>query len=118
MDTEHGFRLLFEGNPQPMWVFHRETLNFLELNRAAIAHYGYSREEFLGMCLGDVVRNQDIPQLLHSIGGDRPLQNVGVGEHRLKSGLLVEVEAVVHSLEFKGARRFRCPQRHYRVEED
>ena len=41
------FRLLFEVNPLPMWVYDRETLRFVEANQAAVAHYGYSREEFL-----------------------------------------------------------------------
>src|SRR4029078_8628177 len=34
------FRLLFEGNPVPMWVIDRETLRFLAVNEAAVVHYG------------------------------------------------------------------------------
>lgn len=49
MKTEERYRLLFEANPQPMWVFDRETLRFLAVNDAAVSHYGYSREEFLAM---------------------------------------------------------------------
>src|SRR6202021_1485331 len=48
------FRLLFAHNPLPMWVYDLETLRFLEVNDAAIAHYGYSREEFLGLNLSDI----------------------------------------------------------------
>ena len=50
------FRLLFAANPLPMWVFDQATLRFLEVNDAAVAHYGYARDEFLAMkhrrCLG------------------------------------------------------------------
>ena len=43
------FRLLFDHNPIPMWVFGSEHLRFLAVNDAAIKHYGYSREQFLAM---------------------------------------------------------------------
>jgi PAS domain-containing protein len=43
------FRLLFDNNPMPMWVFDAETTGFLSVNDAAVQHYGYSREKFLQM---------------------------------------------------------------------
>ena len=48
---EASFRLLFDHNPMPMWVFDIETTRFLSVNDAAIQHYGYSRGEFVGMKL-------------------------------------------------------------------
>jgi NO-binding membrane sensor protein with MHYT domain len=45
--AEESFRLLFEGNPVPMWLFDPETLKFLAVNDAAVVHYGYDRESFL-----------------------------------------------------------------------
>ena len=45
--SEGEFRKLFDANPTPMWVYDTATLRFLEVNEAAIAQYGYSREEFL-----------------------------------------------------------------------
>jgi len=35
--NEASFRLLFAGNPLPMWVYDLSTLQFLEVNAAAIA---------------------------------------------------------------------------------
>ncbi|WP_233022268.1 putative bifunctional diguanylate cyclase/phosphodiesterase [Rhodopseudomonas boonkerdii] len=49
-----SFRLLFDGNPMPMWVFEAETMRFLSVNDAAIAHYGYEREAFLRMGLREI----------------------------------------------------------------
>ncbi|WP_407175323.1 putative bifunctional diguanylate cyclase/phosphodiesterase [Bradyrhizobium sp. STM 3562] len=46
---EASFRLLFDSNPMPMWVFDPETTGFLKVNDAAVQHYGYSREKFLSM---------------------------------------------------------------------
>lgn len=56
---EQSFRLLFENNPMPMWVFDEETFEFLNINDAAIAHYGYSREQFLSMKIGDIWPNDE-----------------------------------------------------------
>ena len=38
--AEQRYRLLFERNPVPMWVYDLETMAFLEVNDAAVAHYG------------------------------------------------------------------------------
>ena len=51
---EASFRLLFDNNPMPMWVFDAETTGFLSVNDAAVQHYGYSREKFLGMTLREI----------------------------------------------------------------
>ena len=45
------YRLLFAGNPHPMWMYDRDTLAFLQVNDAAIEHYGYTREDFQQMTL-------------------------------------------------------------------
>ena len=44
--SESTFRLLFEHNPLPTWVFDCETLRFLQVNEAAVRQYGYSASEF------------------------------------------------------------------------
>jgi diguanylate cyclase (GGDEF)-like protein/PAS domain S-box-containing protein len=51
---EASFRLLFDNNPMPMWVFSAETTRFLGVNDAAIQHYGYAREKFLAMKLDEI----------------------------------------------------------------
>ena len=47
-----------------MWVFDHETLAFLEVNDAAVEHYGYSREEFLAMTLTDIRPPEDVPAMI------------------------------------------------------
>ena len=51
---EASFRLLFDNNPMPMWVFDVQTTRFLSVNDAAIQHYGYGRGKFLSMKLQDI----------------------------------------------------------------
>ena len=53
-DSERQYRLIFDSNPNPMWVFDLTTPAILEVNEAAIQFYGYTREEFLAMTLSDL----------------------------------------------------------------
>jgi diguanylate cyclase (GGDEF)-like protein/PAS domain S-box-containing protein len=48
-NATESFRLLFESNPVPMWVVERDGLKFLDVNAAAVEHYGYTRDQFLNM---------------------------------------------------------------------
>jgi diguanylate cyclase (GGDEF)-like protein/PAS domain S-box-containing protein len=59
VEAEESFRLLFEGNPVPMWLFDLETLKFMAVNDTATAHYGYDRGSFLKMTLLDMVPQED-----------------------------------------------------------
>jgi len=58
-----SYRLLFEKNPLPMWVFDIETLRFLDVNDAAVQKYGYSRSDFLAMTLGYIGPREDVARL-------------------------------------------------------
>jgi PAS domain S-box-containing protein len=58
------FGLMFHNNPLPMWLFDLKTLRFVEVNRAAILHYGYSREEFLQMRISDIRPSEQVQNLL------------------------------------------------------
>ena len=58
------FRMLFAANPLPMWIYDRTTLQFLEVNEAAIRRYGYERAEFLAMTIADIRPPDDVEGLL------------------------------------------------------
>jgi two-component system cell cycle sensor histidine kinase/response regulator CckA len=104
-ESEGRYRLLFEGNPLPMWVFDVETLAFLAVNDAAVHHYGYSRDEFLSMTIKDIRPREDIPALLEHVSeANGTLDKAGVWRHRRKDGQLIEVEIVSHELVFAGRR--------------
>ncbi len=61
------YRVLFEGNPSPMWVFDVQSLQILAVNQAAISSYGYSREEFLSLTLRDIHTAEDVAALTESM---------------------------------------------------
>ena len=104
-DSEKQYRVLFDRNPQPMWIYDLETLSFLAVNEAAIQHYGFSREEFLGMTIRDIRPAGDVPELLDSIAEEAAgLEASGVWSHRKKDGTSIDVEIVSHALSFAGRR--------------
>ncbi|HUE83307.1 MAG TPA: ATP-binding protein [Pyrinomonadaceae bacterium] len=104
-DSEGRYRLLFESNPFPMWVFDLETLDFLAVNEAAVRHYGYSSEEFLAMSLKDIRPPEDVPALLADVANlSGGLNNSGVWRHQKKDGTLIDVEITSYSLSFAGRR--------------
>ena len=61
--SQEDFRALFARHPHPMWVYDSETLRFVEVNEAALAHYGYSSEEFLSMTILQIRPPEDEARL-------------------------------------------------------
>lgn len=102
-DSEESFRLLFERNPQPMWVYDLVTLRFLQVNEAAVDHYGYSRPEFLDMSIGDILPEEADPAPIEQIAtaGDG-VKRARLGRHRTKPGQTIDVEITSHQLELAG----------------
>ncbi len=101
--SEEQYRLLFDQNPNPMWVCDNETLAFLAVNDAAIQHYGYSRHEFLAMTIRDIrpsAHVQAIEDRLKQIQSRG--RTTGVWQHRKKDGTLIDVEVTSHGLSFSG----------------
>jgi len=101
-DTETSFRYLFEKNPNPMWVFDRENLAILEVNDAAVAHYGYSHKEFRKLRITDLRPSEDVPRLVSHMA-KRPdgLRESGVWRHVTKDGRIIDVDVASYYLEFK-----------------
>lgn len=104
-NSEQSFRMMFAENPLPMWVFDLDTLDFLEVNEATVAHYGYSREEFLQMRTTEVRPPDEVPRFLESLAGrGTGLRSDGDWRHRTKAGRIIDVETSAHSMQFAGRR--------------
>jgi len=102
---EQNYQLMFKTHPLPMWVYDAETLHFLEVNEAAVRHYGYSREEFLSMTIAAIRPPEDVPKLLDRPEPDGPgYYDAGAWRHRKKDGSLIDVEIIAHPVQFAGRR--------------
>jgi diguanylate cyclase (GGDEF)-like protein/PAS domain S-box-containing protein len=95
--SEERYRILFENNPQPMWVEDAETGAFLAVNEAAVRHYGWAREKFLTLRSADL--RLDPGAAAEQRGG-----SPAVERHRTASGEAHDLELSVHEVVFEGRR--------------
>jgi PAS domain S-box-containing protein len=101
--AEEQYRPLFENSPLPMWVVDRETLRYLAVNDAAVEHYGYSRDEFLSMNIGQIRPVEDVARVQQAIPKETAgLEKMGVWRHLKKDGTLINVDISTHTLTFAG----------------
>lgn len=93
--SEKRYSELFHLSPLPMWVYDLETLAFLDVNQAAIQHYGYDRQDFLSKTLEHIRPSEDLPLLHNALKAYREgnsLYPKRVFRHVKKSGEIIKVE--------------------------
>jgi len=102
--SPESYRLLFEANPNPMFVFDIESFQFLAVNEAALKLYGYSRDEFLGMTAKEIRSSEDVDLFVKTARGMKGAVAAFVGSfhHRKKDGTLIDVEISVSEIAFSG----------------
>jgi len=104
------YRLLFNGNPIPMWVYDAETLRFGDVNEAAIAQYGYARDEFRRLTILDLRPDSDAEMVREGVSrliadgreGQVIPRAVGVWSHQRKDGSQLEAEVSVVPFRLNG----------------
>ena len=102
-ESEKRYRQLFEGNPEPMWVYDGRTLKFLEANEAAVMRYGFSREELLAMTLRDIRTDIAVSAIREETAGPPELRLAAeVWKHRTRDGRVLDVEVTEHEISFYG----------------
>ena len=102
--SEQRYSDLFHLSPQPMWVYDPESLQFLDVNNAAVEQYGYSREQFLSMTISDIRTDGELPQVAQGIKlpGKQKDFFKGVLIHKLANGELIKVDLQRNKILFKG----------------
>ncbi|MEP6990484.1 MAG: PAS domain S-box protein [bacterium] len=101
-ERERRYRSLFEVTPLPTWVFDVETLRFSAVNPAAIAHYGYTEEEFLSMTLLDIRTPEEARKFALTVDNDMAKSTPRPVEHRKKDGTIIQVEIVAENFVLDG----------------
>lgn len=99
--SEERYRLLFNANPHPMWVFDRETLRFLMVNEAATRHYGYTHREFLSMTLLEIRPPEEAEKFLAAVRAGNAVHDRQLFKHRRKDGTLIDVEISSQAIAFR-----------------
>lgn len=99
--SEERYRLLFDCNPYPMWVYDEDTLHILAVNEPASREYGYTRDEFLTMSIRDISPAEDVDRLvLTPPPADGESGRLSPWRHRTKAGVVRDVEATSHRVRF------------------
>ena len=103
--SESVFRLLFSHNPLPTWVMDDETLQFIQVNEAAVRQYGFAPEEFGRMTIFDIRAEEKSASLeVHPRKDGSAGHHQGVCKHRKKDGKVFEVELISHQFDHAGRR--------------
>lgn len=101
--TADQYKNLFHSNPNPMWIYDRETLKFVYVNDAAIRNYGYSRDEFASMTILDIRPAEDIPKVRERASKvPQHYYSSGIYRHIKKNGLALVVSITGNVIKFNG----------------
>ena len=68
-ESEEQYRSMYEGSIIPMWIYDPDTLKFISVNNAALVNYGYSRDEFLQMCVYEMGPLADREKIIKAVKG-------------------------------------------------
>ncbi|MGH9455507.1 MAG: PAS domain-containing sensor histidine kinase, partial [Terriglobia bacterium] len=102
-ESEEKYRLLFESNPNPMWVYEFESLEFLAVNDAACQQYGYTKDEFMALTIVDIRPGEDREAVRLAV-----MEACGLGarvsawKHSKKNGSVIDVEIFSRPVVFNG----------------
>ncbi len=107
-ESEKRYSNLFLHSPQPMCVYDPETFNIVQVNRAALTHYGYSEKELFGMKIFQLVPAEDLEEVKKSVISDDVVGDNyrGIQRHIKKSGEIIDVEIyrstiIINNKEYK-----------------
>jgi PAS domain S-box-containing protein len=114
--SEDKYKTLFYKSPLPKWIYDEQTLQFFEVNEAAVRSYGYSHEEFRNMTIMDIRPPEDRERLMLDVEDVRrnPLAAEGLPQggpgsyresqwrHVKKNGEVIDVDVIAHPIEFGG----------------
>ena len=91
--SEQKYRLMFNNNPLPSWIYDGVTLRFMDVNDAAIDHYGFSREEFLRMTIREIKPESDQIMITKMVNTRANMKAGGktIKQHLKKSGEIIDV---------------------------
>jgi PAS domain S-box-containing protein len=103
-DSESQYRLLFTSNPLPSFIYDIDTLQFLEVNEAAVEYYGFSREEFLNITLLDIHKEEHKTLVRKTVAGNNEKSKISIGkwEQKKKSGQQVWVRISGNKIAYNG----------------
>ena len=100
---EDSFSLLFDKNPQPMWVEDPQSMGLLAVNSQALELFGYSRDKFITLTLVDLADREEYPLLKKSLENRRDtLRKSGPWKLVTHAGKVFYAYILVVNMNFSG----------------
>jgi PAS domain S-box-containing protein len=99
-ESEERYRVLFEHNPQAMWVYDPRTLRFLAVNDAALRQYGYERPEIMEMSVLALQPSEDTEAFRAEAAAGCGPGTTTTGRHRRHDGSLLDVEVTSRGIAY------------------
>jgi PAS domain S-box-containing protein len=99
---EASFRMLFESNPLPMFVYDLETFVFVDVNAAAVAQFGFSREQFLAMTVPDIWSPADRDRYTQMVKSRSEYHGEESWNYHRADGSAFEAAAYSRTLRYQG----------------
>ncbi len=103
VQSEKKYKMLFESNPMPMWMMSLETFAIIDVNIAALNHYGYSRKEFMELDAKKIRPEEEEARFVNDTRQQiHAATNGGHWIHRKKGNELIHVEMSIYDFESEG----------------
>lgn len=102
--VKESYSDLFYFNPLPNCFFDLDTFEILDVNNAAVALYGYNKEEFFQLTIMDLMPPESFSKMLLTISQEEANTAaiyLGVFTHKKKSGENIRIEMNGHPIDFQ-----------------
>jgi PAS domain S-box-containing protein len=101
---QRDYKDIFDLSPMPMFLFDVTSLQFLNVNEAAIRYYGYSREEFLNSTIIDIHPVEKRNEVERKIREDTTKGYLcgGLVTHIKNNGELIDVKIETNTIDYNG----------------
>ncbi len=101
--SKNDYKKLFNFSPIPKFIYQEGNYKILQVNEAAIKHYGYSRDEFMKMSVLDLrpMKDRHLVDLIHKNIEDKSgLIQFGTNVHQRKDGSVCKMEILGQKLTY------------------
>ena len=106
--AESKYRLLFDVESDAILIFDSETQRLIDFNNSALLLYGYGREDFSHLHVGDLVLDGNLPEVSRHLATERDVQRLPLTHHRRHSGTLFPAEVSASAFTWKGRECLVC----------
>ncbi|AOP34381.1 histidine kinase [Leptospira tipperaryensis] len=101
-ENEERYRLFFQYNPHPAFLFEDDSFRIVEVNQSVLEKYGYKEEELIGKPIFEIFDEKESQRLKDEIGSYQFGVNKGGSfYHKKKDGTDMITESTIYKFRFR-----------------